>query len=105
MNSIQKGMEVGRTPVIAFAMMVAFYFSIAFTTGLGDPFSKVVQSQFHLSVFQSQFGNFAFFSPISSWAFLLHGLSDVWGIRRRHKQLSVVCLLEFAWFSQAETST
>ncbi len=77
MNSVQKGMEVGRTPVIAFAMMVAFYFSIAFTTGLGDPFSKVVQSQFHLSVFQSQFGNFAFFL-----SYLLMGIPASWIVGR-----------------------
>ncbi|MBP5307444.1 MAG: MFS transporter [Paludibacteraceae bacterium] len=51
----------GKTPAVAFVMLVTFYFSIAFTTGLNDPFSKVIQSQFDLSVFESQFGNFAFF--------------------------------------------
>ncbi len=42
-------------------MMFLLYFMIAFTTGLNDPFAKVIQTQFTLSTFESQFGNFAFF--------------------------------------------
>lgn len=44
-----------------FLMLVGLYFSIAFTTGLNDPFAKVIQSQWDLTTFESQFGNFAFF--------------------------------------------
>ncbi len=42
-------------------MMFVLFFLIAFTTGLNNPFSKVIQTQFTLSTFQSQFGNLAFF--------------------------------------------
>lgn len=44
-----------------FLMLVGLYFSIAFTTGLNDPFAKVIQSQWSLTTFESQFGNFSFF--------------------------------------------
>jgi len=44
-----------------FLMLVGLYFSIAFTTGLNDPLAKVIQSQWDLSTFESQFGNFSFF--------------------------------------------
>lgn len=43
------------------AMMFLLYFLIAFTSGLNNPFAKVIQSQFTLNNFESQFGNFAFF--------------------------------------------
>ncbi len=41
--------------------MYLLYFLLAFTTGLNSPFSKVIQTQFVLSTFESQFGNLAFF--------------------------------------------
>ncbi|MDR1679763.1 MAG: MFS transporter [Prevotellaceae bacterium] len=43
------------------AMMFLLYFFIAFTSGLNNPFAKVIQTQFTLDTFQSQFGNLAFF--------------------------------------------
>ena len=36
---------------IVFLLMVLIYFSMAFITGLNDPFSKVIQTQFSLSTF------------------------------------------------------
>ncbi len=47
--------------LIPLMMMYLLYFLIAFTTGLNNPFSKVIQIQFDLSTFASQLGNFAFF--------------------------------------------
>lgn len=46
---------------IVFLLMVLIYFSMAFITGLNDPFSKVIQTQFSLSTFQSQLGGLFFF--------------------------------------------
>jgi FHS family L-fucose permease-like MFS transporter len=50
-----------KTQFLPLAMMFLLYFLIAFTSGLNNPFAKVIQSQFTLSTFESQFGNFAFF--------------------------------------------
>ncbi len=46
---------------IPLGVMFLFYFLIQFTTGLNNPFAKVIQTQFSLTTFQSQLGNFAFF--------------------------------------------
>lgn len=48
-------------PKVIFPLMVLLFFSIAFITGLNNPFSKVIQEQFSLSNFQSQFGALSFF--------------------------------------------
>jgi FHS family L-fucose permease-like MFS transporter len=50
-----------KTHYIPLGMMFLLYFLIAFTSGLNNPFAKVIQTQFTLSTFESQFGNFAFF--------------------------------------------
>lgn len=50
-----------KTMYIPLGMMFLLYFLIAFTTGLNNPFAKVIQTQFTLSTFESQLGNFAFF--------------------------------------------
>jgi FHS family L-fucose permease-like MFS transporter len=46
---------------IPIGVMFLFYFLIQFTTGLNNPFAKVIQTQFSLSTFQSQLGYFYFF--------------------------------------------
>lgn len=50
-----------RQSFIVFLLMLMLYFGIAFVTGLNNPFSKVIQTQFSLSTAQSQFGSLAFF--------------------------------------------
>ncbi len=47
--------------LVPLVSMYLLYFLLAFTTGLNSPFSKVIQTQFILSTFESQFGNLAFF--------------------------------------------
>lgn len=54
-------MMKNKTHYIPLGMMFLLYFLIAFTSGLNNPFAKVIQTQFTLSTFESQFGNFAFF--------------------------------------------
>ena len=56
--------------------MFLLYFLIAFTTGLNNPFAKVIQTQFTLSTFESQLGNFAFFI-----AYLFMGVPASWVVR------------------------
>lgn len=55
--------------LLPLAMMFVLYFLIAFASGLNNPFAKVIQTQFVLSTFQSQFGNLAFF-----FAYLFMGI-------------------------------
>ena len=43
------------------AMMFALFFMIAFVTGLQNPMGLIIKSQFQVSNFQSQLGNFANF--------------------------------------------
>ncbi|MBQ5864312.1 MAG: MFS transporter, partial [Bacteroidales bacterium] len=43
------------------AIMFALFFSIAFVTGLQNPFGVIIKNQFEASDFLSQLGNFANF--------------------------------------------
>jgi len=77
-----------KTMYIPLGMMFLLYFFIAFTSGLNNPFAKVIQTQFTLSTFESQFGNLAFF-----FAYLFMGIPASMVVNKvGHKKAALIAL-------------
>ncbi|MBN1462769.1 MAG: MFS transporter [Paludibacteraceae bacterium] len=70
-----------KTMYIPLGMMFLLYFVIAFTTGLNNPFAKVIQTQFTLSTFESQLGTFAFFISYLFMGYPASLLVRKWGYK------------------------